>query len=133
MSSDPSDEITNSCILSQIFFGKSFSFLSCLELDIPRDVMIYSNLLTSQKNTLVAWSALIVWQTVWLLVRIILYKYRTYYAPTSPKKLKALFLLSGLQILHQLRDPVNNVINNHHFRSGIPGINFNFIPNQELA
>ena len=54
MSSDPSDEITNSRLLSKIFFGKSFSFLSCLELDIPRDVMLYSNLQTSPKNTLVA-------------------------------------------------------------------------------
>ena len=36
--------------------------------------------------------------------------------------------ISGLQIRHKSREPVNVVINRQHFTWGIPGTNFKFIP-----
>ena len=36
--------------------------------------------------------------------------------------------ISGLQITHKPREPVNDVTNCQHFTRGIPGTNFKFMP-----
>ena len=48
--------------------------------------------------------------------------------PISSEITKALDSFSGLKVIHQSCDPVNDVINRHHFTNGIPGKNLNFIP-----
>ena len=40
--------------------------------------------------------------------------------------------ISGLQITHKSREPVNVVTNRQHFTRGIPGTNFKFIPYLEV-
>ena len=47
---------------------------------------------------------------------IILYTYRTYCMPTSSEIKEVLDLFSDLLIVHQLHDPLNDVINYHHKR-----------------
>ena len=36
--------------------------------------------------------------------------------------------ISGLQIMHKSREPVNVVTNRQHFNRGIPGTNLKFMP-----
>ena len=90
LSRDPSDDIINGNLLSNVSMGTVSTFFHVWNLRYQEGQWF------SVRYKPANWSALIVCQTVWLLVKIILHKYRTYSVPTSSKKTKALDLLCGL-------------------------------------
>ena len=83
MSGDPIDVIINSHLLSRRSFGEIFNVILCLGLKIlgGNHFQLFTD--QSVKYTLVTWSALIGYLTLWLLLGISWYKYRTYCIPTS--------------------------------------------------